>query len=578
MSADLAVLKIRVDATEADGAGRSLEALGAKGAAAEAGLGRAAEATTELAGAAGLSVGALVGAAGAIGVVSLASKFFSDQLDAAIHFQERHLAVIKEWTGELTSAGNAANKYAKDIGELNTWLNTNASSLQEVQNKQRDLAKLRENALALGPAYRKAISDEADSYEGLIKALKKVNELELIRVNSELAKLEKQSAKAKPGAFSMGVDAALAAAGIKSSPMTTAAWEKQLEIEEQISNAHKARAALLPGEVALVKTKEDHLKALKGIVSEEEKLIERYTMEGRVVGLSKDILDRYTAQKAGATQGTLDLIVAVQAEQAAHRANIAAMEQARKSREQMYAEAIKYAEMVPEQVPMSLAERRLREDAQMLGLDTETPEERTARGLKHLQDMLHTGAIPSLEAYRRRWIELQRSAGGSLENIALVMQTVTDRMGQAFANFVTTGKMQFKDLVSSILAELARLYAQKAFAQMLEIGLGAFFSAGGNSLGGTGAGSQTGGGTGPFNGDGSGASGGMGYGLAPGSTQEAPQISTTITVHVQEGTAKSETQTSGKGGVDLGRLIDAKVRGVLMDEMRPNGLLNPGRA
>jgi len=308
------------------------------------------------------------------------------------------------------------------------------------------------------------------------------------------------------------------------------------------------------------------------------KLVERYREERANIGMSADVVERLKAQKMGANQATLDFIVATQNERNALEAESAAIKKQVDLRQQMFEKAQEYIDLRPERPELLPSQQRTLDDARNLGLDTETPEERTARGLKHLDDMLNTGAIPTLEAYRRRWIELQRSAGGSLENIALVMQTVTDRMGQAFSNFVTTGKMQFKELVSSILAELARLYAQKAFAQLLEIGLGAFFSAGGNSLGGAGAGSQTGSGTGPFNGDGSGMSGGTGYGLAPGSTQEAPQISTTITVNVQEGTAKSDTQTSGKGGVDLGRLIDAKVRGVLMDEMRPNGLLNPGRA
>ena len=148
----------------------------------------------------------------------------------------------------------------------------------------------------------------------------------------------------------------------------------------------------------------------------------------------------------------------------------------------MFEKAQEYIDLRPERPELLPSQQRALDDARNLGLDTETPEERTARGLKHLQDMLNTGAIPSLEAYRRRWIELQRSAGGSLENIALVMQTTADRMGQAFGNFVSTGKLQFKELVSSILSELARLYANKAFAQLLEIGLGAFCSAGGNSL------------------------------------------------------------------------------------------------
>jgi len=199
--------------------------------------------------------------------------------------------------------------------------------------------------------------------------------------------------------------------------------------------------------------------------------------------------------------------------------------------------------------------------------DVKSPAQEQADELARLAALYRGGAL-SADRYRQKVVELGMQGTSAIATLGQAMERVSSGMESAFVQLATTGKFQFKDMVSSILADMARLAANRAFSQFLQMGLGYLFGA-------------SGGGT--FNAAGTGATGGSGYGsamagLAPGSTQEAPQISTTITVNVQEGTAKSDTQTSGKGGVDLGRLIDAKVRGVLMDEMRPNGLLNPGRA
>jgi hypothetical protein len=348
------------------------------------------------------------------------------------------------------------------------------------------------------------------------------------------------------------------------------------------------------GTVAKIQATTDEIKkqtvAVGGLSAEGKKhaqqlatIVERYKEEREYLGVNADLVERMKAAKLGASDATLKFIATVQQEKNAFDAENESIKKQIELREEMWKAAFAAIEMVPEktQDPMGA---RLREDAQNLGLDTETPEERTARGLQHLQQMLQTGAIPSLEAYRRRWIELQLQAGGSLEHIGIVMQTVTDRMGQAFANFVTTGKASFKDLVSSILSELARLYAQKAFAQLLEFGIGAFFGTKAVTVAGIGDTIPMGGGTGIS------YTGPQTVGLAPGGGTaaamfnpggggESGPVNTSIVVNVGGG-GEVSGQANGEGqrGVALARLIEGKIRQTLVDEMRPNGLLNPGGA
>jgi lambda family phage tail tape measure protein len=64
---------------------------------------------------------------------------------------------------------------------------------------------------------------------------------------------------------------------------------------------------------------------------------------------------------------------------------------------------------------------------------------------------------------------------------ATVFGNAFNSMGDALANFATTGKLNFKGLVTSILGDLAKMEARIALSKILQSVLGAFLgSSGGN--------------------------------------------------------------------------------------------------
>lgn len=78
------------------------------------------------------------------------------------------------------------------------------------------------------------------------------------------------------------------------------------------------------------------------------------------------------------------------------------------------------------------------------------------------------------------------------DNFANATVSWANRAADAFVQMATTGKASFKDLTVSILADMARLHAQKAFSQLIQLGMNFIggFSGGGNAAGGiTGSGS-----------------------------------------------------------------------------------------
>ena len=60
--------------------------------------------------------------------------------------------------------------------------------------------------------------------------------------------------------------------------------------------------------------------------------------------------------------------------------------------------------------------------------------------------------------------DYQKKATDSATQVGAAFQSVTGHMSDAFANFVTTGKLDFKGLASSILGDLAKIAAEKAIA------------------------------------------------------------------------------------------------------------------
>lgn len=64
------------------------------------------------------------------------------------------------------------------------------------------------------------------------------------------------------------------------------------------------------------------------------------------------------------------------------------------------------------------------------------------------------------------WMEFYAEASRTGQQLGSVLGSVVDGVGDAFANFVTTGKLEFKDLANSIIADLARIMTRNWTAQI----------------------------------------------------------------------------------------------------------------
>ena len=75
------------------------------------------------------------------------------------------------------------------------------------------------------------------------------------------------------------------------------------------------------------------------------------------------------------------------------------------------------------------------------------------------------------------WMEFYAEATRTGQQLGSVLGSVVDGVGDAFANFVTTGKLEFKDLANSIIADLARIATRTWTAQIFNgIGGSGLFS------------------------------------------------------------------------------------------------------
>ncbi len=171
----------------------------------------------------------------------------------------------------------------------------------------------------------------------------------------------------------------------------------------------------------------------------------------------------------------------------------------------------------------------------------------------------------------------------------------------AFVSFVQTGKLSFKSLATSILADIERILIKKAIAGIVDMAVGGFssgfgFGSGADSGAGS-AGSWAGG-------DGGGMdimSAAGGYDIPSGVnplTQlhekemvlPAPQadvirgltgkpssgsgdVSINITVNAQTGDSTTSSTGNARQMSQLGAMIGAKVREVIVAEKRSGGLL-----
>ncbi|BDU76305.1 phage tail tape measure protein [Mesoterricola sediminis] len=224
-----------------------------------------------------------------------------------------------------------------------------------------------------------------------------------------------------------------------------------------------------------------------------------------------------------------------------------------------------------------------------------TPEARRAKDIEHLNLLLGAGGL-SVDAYNRKMADLNPITGPALEGLANSFDSAATSLGN-WAAGMDNASLRFKDMVKSMGADLARLYAQQGFKSLFGFIAGGLsnwiFGGGGmsydhsvpfsNDLGVGWGGALAGGGAteagkyylvgeqGPelFSPGRSGT-------ITPNSALGGQTINSTVIVNIDSnGNANAQTQTSGTGP-DLGRLIKSAVIATIQEEMRPRGLLNQG--
>lgn len=252
-----------------------------------------------------------------------------------------------------------------------------------------------------------------------------------------------------------------------------------------------------------------------------------------------------------------------------------------------------------------------KEEARLLLLRQQAQEARAIAGAAARREA--TYAQTAGYGWDRFWAEYVTNATTASKLVYDAMSSTTKKMEEAFANFVITGKLNFKSLVASITADLARMMATKAMQQFIMMAFNfAMSGSGGNdSLYQSAYGPST-----DMSENGNimtsmgplplqrFSKGGVAYsprvaifgeGRRPEAYVPLPDgrtIPVTMQggggggVHVEtnvyvtaDGSTRSETQTSGADAAKLGKMIELAVTSEIVKQQRPGGVLyNTARA
>jgi lambda family phage tail tape measure protein len=112
--------------------------------------------------------------------------------------------------------------------------------------------------------------------------------------------------------------------------------------------------------------------------------------------------------------------------------------------------------------------------------------EELANALRELRANLEEANSASFK-FRQGLREVFDEAMNVAEAVGDVGVNAVNNLGDAFADFVTTGKANFTDFANSVLKDLARIFAKKALFQGLSLipGVGSFLGLGGGGGGGS---------------------------------------------------------------------------------------------
>lgn len=142
-------------------------------------------------------------------------------------------------------------------------------------------------------------------------------------------------------------------------------------------------------------------------------------------------------------------------------------------------------------------------EARQAALDASNERDKAAEQ-KHMQDMKDIDA-DWIIGYKRALSTLNSSVSNVATQSETVFNNAFTSMGDAIANFATTGKLNFKSLAASILSDIAKMEAKAATSQIIGMVANMMGASGGAQIGGA-----------------SGASGAAtSFGVQPGSTYGA---------------------------------------------------------
>lgn len=240
-----------------------------------------------------------------------------------------------------------------------------------------------------------------------------------------------------------------------------------------------------------------------------------------------------------------------------------------------------------------------KEKAQVLAEFEAKGLEKSSEGYKKLSDALdaNTKAHRSFSAgAREAFAEYADAASNAAAQAKNVITNSLKSMEDAMVDFVTTGKLNFRDLASSIIKDLARIMVQQSITGPLSGMLGGLFGGGGAGFGAMGASIR-----GFFNpslyGPGF-ASGGDHRGGLRIVGENGPELEATgpsriftanqtrqmlsgggggstnvsVVVNMDQG-GQTNTKSDSQQGVALGNMIASTVKSMLINEKRPGGLL-----
>lgn len=353
---------------------------------------------------------------------------------------------------------------------------------------------------------------------------------------------------------------------------------QQTEPNREGSNKANQRAAdILKQLSAANRQLTDAEKEAQRQEQERKQLMEGLNNEVQKMVLGEDLLTIAKLRRLGATEQEI-----AQAEQLLRQRQAINMankdeEDAKKRQKQLDDEALRSKEKLAE------AGKRVFEE-------TRTPAEKLNIEMARLNDLLDQGAI-DWDTYSRAVFKAQDDfdeVGKKGKDTMSDLQQAVEGWGRqatdTFVDFAFTGKASFKDLVNSILQDIARMLIQKTIMAPLMSSIGGMF---GFANGGV----MTNSGPVPLNAY---ANGGVanspqvalfGEGRMPEAYVPLPDGrtipvtmtgggggETTVVVNVSVESGQTQVQ-SDQGAGDLGRLIAGAVKAELINQKRPGGLL-----